>query len=183
MKKRLLLLTGNPGVGKTTVLRKIVDSLKLKGFRVGGMLSQEVRAGNARTGFEIIDLSTGRKGWLAQVSQKAGPHVGKYAVNIGDLERVGVEAIMRGAEFSDVVAIDEIGPMELFSEKFRRAVMLAVESSKLVLAVVHENSRDSLLTRLQRMEDSELYVVTVANRENLPMRILETAFEFLSASG
>ena len=70
MQKRVLLLTGNPGVGKTTVLIKTVDSLKAEGISVGGMISREAREGNVRVGFEIIDLTNDKHGWLAHVNQK-----------------------------------------------------------------------------------------------------------------
>ena len=81
-----MLLTGSPGVGKTSVLLRIVESLKAKGYSVGGMVSREVRVGRDRVGFEILDLNTGRKGWLAHVAQKQGPQVGRYRVNLEDLE-------------------------------------------------------------------------------------------------
>ena len=53
MKKRVLLLTGSPGVGKTTMLLRVVESLKAKGYGVGGMISREVRSDGARVGFEV----------------------------------------------------------------------------------------------------------------------------------
>ena len=59
---RILVLTGAPGVGKTTVLTKTVDALKAKGVSVGGMISREVRENNVRVGFEILDLTSGKHG-------------------------------------------------------------------------------------------------------------------------
>jgi nucleoside-triphosphatase len=85
LRKRVLLLTGNPGVGKTTVLIKTVSALKTEGYSVGGMISREDREGETRVGFEILDLNSSRRGWLAHVSQKSGPQVGKYRVNIEEL--------------------------------------------------------------------------------------------------
>jgi nucleoside-triphosphatase len=123
-----LLITGSPGVGKTTVVTKTVNLLKERGFSVGGMLSREVREGGARVGFEIIDLSSLKRGWLAYFNQKTGPQVGQYRVNINDLEGVSVRTILEAVENCDIVAIDEIGPMELFSEKFRDAARKALES-------------------------------------------------------
>ncbi len=120
----------------------MVDALKAEGVNVGGMISREAREGSVRVGFEIVDLSSGKHGWLAHVNQKGGPHVGKYHVNIQDLENVGVQAIMEAVEKCDAVAIDEIGPMELYSQKFRQAVVQALESKKLVLAVVHARAKD-----------------------------------------
>lgn len=118
-----MLLTGSPGVGKTTVLLKTVEALKAKGYNVGGMISREARVGGTRVGFEILDLTSSKHGWLAHVNQKSGPQVGKYRVNLEDLDEIGAEAIKKAVENFDVVAVDEIGPMELFSGR-RREIRL-----------------------------------------------------------
>ena len=102
----MLLLTGNPGVEKTTVLMKAVSSLKEKGYGVGGMISREAREGGTRVGFEILDLNSGRRGWLAHVNQKAGPQVGKYRVNMKDLDLIGAKAIADAVEKYGIIAID-----------------------------------------------------------------------------
>jgi nucleoside-triphosphatase THEP1 len=56
--KRVLLLMGTPGVGKTTVIIKTVDALKAKGMCLCGMISREVREDSGRVGFEILDFLT-----------------------------------------------------------------------------------------------------------------------------
>lgn len=179
--KRILILTGNPGVGKTTVLIKTVDALKAYGFHVGGMISRETREGDLRVGFEIIDLTNSKRGWLAHANQKTGPRVGKYHVNIEDLNGVGTRAIAEAVENCDVIVIDEIGPMELFSEKFREAVGKALESSKLVIAIVHWKSHDRLISEVKNMEDAEIFVVDYGNREKLPGLIVKKGFAFLKS--
>lgn len=179
LRKRILLLTGGPGVGKTSVLLKAVDALKARGYRVGGVLSREVRSSGIRVGFEILDLDSGRRGWLARVNQKSGPQVGKYRVNLEDLDSVGAEAVLRAVENCDVVAIDEIGPMELFSEKFKDAVRRAAESEKLVVGVVHWRGRDRLIEEVRTREDAEVLLVTFENRGNLHEVVVEGAVTFL----
>ena len=179
MKKRLLLITGSPGTGKTSVLLKAVDALKARGYSVGGVISREARVGWARVGFEILDLGSGRRGWLAHVNQKVGPRVGKYRVNLEDLDNIGANAIVNAAENFDVVAIDEIGPMELFSEKFKKAVRKAVECGKVVVGVVHWKARDRLIEEVKNREDIEMIAVTHENRNKLHETIVEKAVEFL----
>lgn len=179
MRKRLLLLTGAPGVGKTTVLLRVVEALKANGFSVGGMISREVRSCGARVGFEILDLSSGKHGWLAHVNQPTGPQVGKYRVNLTDLDSIGAEAILNAVENCDVTAIDEIGPMELFSEKFRIAVEKAAESQKLVVGVVHWKARHKLIDKVTKREDAEVIVLTCENRDKLDETIMEKALKFL----
>jgi nucleoside-triphosphatase len=171
LQKRVLLLTGAPGVGKTTVLIKAVDALKAQGVSVGGMISREARAGNVRIGFEIINLTNSKHGWLAHVNQRTGPQVGKYHVNLEDLDNIGAQAIMQALEKCDVIAIDEIGPMEMFSQKFKQAVKQALESKKLVLAVVHAKARDPLIAEAKQRGDAETFTVTLANRDMLAEEI------------
>ena len=171
----MILLTGNPGVGKTTVLTKAVSTLKQKGYCVGGMISREVREGGTRVGFELLDLNGGRRGWLAHINQKHGPQVGKYRVNLEDLDAIGAEAITEAVAQCDIIAIDEIGPMELFSEKFKQATRKALESRKPVLAVVHWKAKDRLIREAKNREDTEMFTVTQENRDKLPEAIVEKA--------
>jgi len=173
LKKRVLLLTGSPGIGKTTVLLRIVEVLKNEGYNVGGMVSREVRSCGVRVGFEILDLGSDRRGWLAHVNQPSGPKVGKYHVNLNDLDRIGAEAIVKAMENFDVVVIDEIGPMELFSERFKEAVKQAVECCKLVIGVIHWKASDKLIDEVKAREDSEIFLVTLENRDNLDKTIVE----------
>ncbi|MEM3731637.1 MAG: NTPase [Candidatus Bathyarchaeia archaeon] len=181
MDKRILLLTGKPGIGKTTTLLKIVDLLKEKGYTVGGMISREVRSGGSRIGFEILDLGTGRRGWLAHINQKSGPQVGKYHVNLEDLEGIGVAAISNAIKSSHVIIVDEVGPMELFSEKFKQTVGMAVESKKLLVAVVHWRAREKLIDEVKGRRDAEIFEVTYANRDRLHEAVAEKAIKFLES--
>ncbi|MEM3700860.1 MAG: NTPase [Candidatus Bathyarchaeia archaeon] len=179
MGKRLLLLTGVPGIGKTTVLLRTVEALKAKGYSVGGMVSREVRSCGARIGFEILDLGSDRRGWLAHINQKVGPQIGKYRVNLADLDAIGAEAILKAIEECDVIAVDEIGPMELFSEKFRLAVKRAVESTKPIIGVVHWKAKHMLIDEVKAREDAEIYAVTYENRDRMHEVILEKAIKHL----
>jgi len=182
LKKRLLFLTGSPGIGKTTVLLRVVDALKARGNSVGGMISREVRSCGARVGFEILDLTTNRRGWLAHVNQKSGPQIGKYRVNIEDLDNLGIASIAVAAENFDIVAIDEIGPMELYSEKFKEAVKKAVESGKVVVGTIHWKAKDEFIDEIKTRKDAEIYMVTYENRGELHKNIIQKVIEFLAST-
>ncbi len=169
--KRVFLITGNPGVGKTTILTKTVELLKSKNHSVGGMISREVREKGTRVGFEILDLETNKRGWLANANQKTGPQVGKYRVNLTDLETIAAKAISEAVENSEIVAIDEIGPIELFSEEFKKAVKKALESKKTVIAVAHARANDKILREAKSREDAEIFIVTTENRDSLSEKI------------
>jgi nucleoside-triphosphatase len=182
MKKRVLLITGAPGSGKTTVMLKIVDALRARGYSVGGMLSRDVRSEGNRVGFEILDLNQGRKGWLASVYQKQGPQIGKYRVNLDDLNQIGVGGVANAAESCDAVVVDEIGPMEFFSERFREAVRKTVEGKKLAICTIHWKMSDGLVENVKKREDAQIYVVTYENREHLHEEIVLKALDFLAGT-
>lgn len=172
MKKRVFLITGAPGVGKTTVFLKTVDALKARGISIGGMVSREVRQKGVRVGFEIVDLDDGKKGWLAHINQ-SGPQVGKYHVNVEDLEKIGAKAIESAVKKCTVVAVDEVGPMELYSEKFKQAAEAALNSSKTVLAVIHAKAKDPLIVQAKQRLDMAFFRVTLANREVLAQELVD----------
>jgi len=180
LSKRVFLVTGRPGVGKTTVLVKIVEALKAKGYKVGGMTTQEKREGDARVGFQILDLATGRLGWLAHMNQPGGPRIGKYRVNMDDLENIGANAITNATKTADVVIVDEIGPMELCSQAFRQAIMQAMDSEKPVIATIHYRATDPLVRKIKAREDAETFEVTLENRSALHNVIIDRVVKVLS---
>jgi len=171
---RKILLTGRPGVGKTTVLVETIRELEARGLRVGGMISREVRDGGVRVGFEISDLASGRKGWLAHVAQQEGPQIGKYRVNLKDLVEIGVNAINWAASDStiSVIAIDEVGPMELCSEDFRNAVKKAVEAEKPLIGTIHYKARSTLIDDIRSRSDVKIIEITHDNRSYVKGAVL-----------
>jgi len=179
LEKRVLILTGAPGVGKTTVLEKTVSVIKNRGITVGGMISREVRENGIRVGFQVLDVASGKRGWLARANLKTGPQVGNYRVNLGDLDAVGAQAICDALEVADVVAIDEIGPMELFSARFKAATAKTLDSAKLVIAVVHVKAQDRMVIQAKGRMDAEVFTVTEENRESLPEALAAKALDFL----
>ncbi len=172
------LLTGPPGVGKSTVVSAVVMRLKSAGVVVGGCTTLERREKGSRVGFQILSLTDGTRGELASASGRLGPRVGRYRVNLSDLASVGGRALLQAAERSEVVVIDEVGPMELVSPEFRKGVRACIDSGKPIMAVVHERLDDDLLTEL-RDRAGETITVAVENRggiaERLSKAILEAA--------
>ena len=130
--KTVYLLTGRPGTGKTSLVRQAVAELKGK---VGGFYTEEIRVQGTRLGFKLITLD-GQEAVLAHVDFHGRHRVGKYGVDVDALERVGVPALAEAIRQRDVIVIDEIGKMELFSNRFREVVLEAIQSGKRVLGTI-----------------------------------------------
>jgi nucleoside-triphosphatase len=162
-------VTGRPGCGKTTLIRKVVEALQGR-MSIGGIYTEEIREGRARKGFAIVDLSSGRRGILAHTDLGSGPRVGKYRVNLRDIEEIAVPAIMEALRTKELLVIDELAPMELASPKFIEAVEAALASEKHLLFAVQQRSAHPLALRVRR--EFALFEVTPSNREGLFQRLM-----------
>jgi nucleoside-triphosphatase len=167
---RTLLLTGHPGVGKTTVLRKVAGVL---GRRAGGFYTEEIRGPGGRKGFRVVTLD-GREAVMAHVDLRTRNRVGRYGVDVATLDSVGVAAVRAAVQSSEAVAvvIDEIGKMELFSGEFQGAVIKAVSSDKIVVASVMQKEH-AWVNALKAMPQVTVWQVTEANRDDMPGRVIE----------
>lgn len=137
------------------------------------MISGEVREAGVRRGFGIEDFLTHASGVLASVDARDGPHVGRYTVNIDDLEKVGAESIRRAIDKADVVIIDELGPMELHSGFFIESVAAALDSGKHVIGTIHKRATHPLIQKVKSNPRVQIVLVTDQNRDSLPTRIVE----------
>ncbi|HJX69539.1 MAG TPA: NTPase [Dehalococcoidia bacterium] len=126
------LLSGAPGVGKTTIIKQAIDTVKEK---TGGFYTREIRSHGVRQGFEIVTLD-GQSAILAHINIHSPYRVSKYGVDTENLDKIGVSALRRAIQECDIVVIDEIGKMELFSLAFREAVLEAIGSGKRLLGTI-----------------------------------------------
>lgn len=176
------LITGPPGSGKTTTLERAVSILRERGFRGGGIYCPEIRERGTRVGFKMIDMMTGEERILAHVNQPHGPQVSKYRVNVSSVDELSQAAIGRALQEADFVAIDEIAPMELHSQGFRRAVLSALDSPKPLLAVIHQRTTTGFIGEIKSRADVKIYEISPGNREKLPLVIAGEVLAVLAKS-
>jgi nucleoside-triphosphatase len=168
--KQVYLLTGKPGTGKTSLIKQAIAGLRGK---AGGFYTEEIRRGGVREGFRLVTLD-GEETILAHINIHSPHRVGKYRVDIDSLDRVGVFALNQAAEECNLVVVDEIGKMELFSTDFREAIWQIINSGKKVLGTIMFKA-NPWADRIKRQPQVNLVEVTRANHP----RVLEELLVWL----
>jgi len=149
-----ILVKGRPGCGKTTLLKRLLPYMK----NSSGFLTEEIREKGTRIGFSIQTLD-GWRGILAHRNFSSGFRVGRYGVNVSDLEEACSH--IGGGTF----VIDEIGKMELFSERFRQLVLRVLEEKRLIATIME--APHPFCDRIKSRQDVSLFILTEKNREDV----------------
>jgi nucleoside-triphosphatase len=157
-----LLITGPPGIGKSTLIRMVCDALGDR--NTAGFSTREIRIGGERQGFELVDL-LGQTALLSHVDVKSPFRVGKYGVDIAEFERF-LKTIPFFEPGIEVIIIDEIGKMECFSALFREIAHSALTSDKKVLATVAFRG-GGFIAEVKERWDVHLRTLTWENRDHL----------------
>jgi nucleoside-triphosphatase len=162
------LLTGRPAVGKTTIVQTIIA--RMASVKMAGFCTAEIRSKGSRLGFELHGLD-GTRRILAHVDIYSQHKVGKYGV-----DTKGFEEFLENLELLnpdvELIVIDEIGKMELFSNRFRSLIHDVLNSDKQVLASIALRG-EGFVREIKQRSDIHLLEVTKGNRERLLGEILE----------
>jgi nucleoside-triphosphatase len=162
-----LLLAGAPGSGKTTLIRRVAQALR--GRRMRGFTTQEIREGGERRGFRLETLD-GRGGVLAHVSIASPHRVGRYGVDVAALDAVVAAALVLDPT-TEAYLVDEIGRMECLSSSFVAALRALFDSDRPLVATIAARGA-GLIEEAKRRKDVELWSVTRGSRDGLAAAVL-----------
>lgn len=158
--KKNILITGLPKSGKSTLMKNIISKIPNK----KGFLTTEIKKDGNRVGFEIV-TSEGNKKILAHIDFTSSFKVSKYFVDIKGLDEC-IEQLF-SIESNDFLYIDEIGEMELYSEKFRKLVKMYLDSPNLFFATMSQVYSDNFIESIKRRKDVIVFEITPENRDKI----------------
>jgi nucleoside-triphosphatase len=163
-----LLLAGVPGVGKTTVIRKVATSLS--GFGLAGFVTDEIRTERGREGFRLITFD-GQEAVMAHIDLHTPHRVGRYRVDLQAIDRL-VQSALNLKRNADLYLVDEVGKMECLSAAFVTGMRSVLNSGKPVVATVASRG-EGFIEEVKQRQDSVVWKVTHENRNALPGLILD----------
>ena len=167
--KKNLLVTGLPGVGKTTLIKKLSEGLK--DFHPVGFYTEEIREEEKRKGFKLISLE-GKRGLLSHKEIRSPYKVGQYKVDIKSFEDF-LGSISFFNPYTRLIIIDEIGKMECLSDQFKKIMKEILNSEKWVIATVAFKG-SGLIAEIKERQDVQLFEITRSNRDIIFWEILNS---------
>ncbi|XP_041352439.1 cancer-related nucleoside-triphosphatase-like [Gigantopelta aegis] len=180
---RHVILTGPPGIGKTTLIHKVCGSLKEASIPTQGFYTEEVRAGGKRTGFDVVTLD-GQRAPLARVGSDTSHggreyRVGQYSVELKSFEQTALPVLslkkMESGHYP-VFVIDEVGKMEMFSKSFIQAVgktLSAAKTTVLATIPIPKGRPIPFVEEIRARKDAVVFTVSRENRDALLAEVFQ----------
>ncbi len=154
-----LLITGLPGTGKTTLVKKLSSELRERAPY--GFYTEEIREKGARRGFELVAL-TGQRALLASVDIESPFRVGKYHGDIKGFERF-LDSLDLLNQKTNLIVIDEIGKMECLSKKFIDLLRALLDSRTILIATIALKG-GGFIEEVKNRQDVKVFEIEPKNR-------------------
>jgi len=173
-----ILITGLPGSGKTTLIRKLAEELREYG--PAGFFTEEIRERGTRKGFTLTSLDGKSSGVLAHADIRGPQRVGRYGVDLAGFERF-LGTLVLFDPSARLVIIDEIGKMECLSGRFRELISSLLLAPAPVIATIALKA-GGFIDEVKRRPGILLYELTERNRDALLPEIAGTVRSLPAAS-
>jgi nucleoside-triphosphatase len=168
-----ILITGPPRCGKSTLIVKLIDYLSDRNYIIHGFLTPEVRKQGNRIGFDFEDINSRERGKLARIGNyNTKCNLGRYSIFIEDFENLILKLEDIVFHKQDLIIIDEIGKMELFSKKFQNLINKFFHSGNTIIATIGQKIQHPLKNSLLKMPEIIIFTLSRQNHQEIFKKII-----------
>ncbi|WGU97635.1 nucleoside-triphosphatase [Paenibacillus dendritiformis] len=138
--KNAFLLTGKPRIGKTTMIKKLIN--EIGSDMCGGFYTEEITNSDDRVGFRCVSIN-GDCVEIANVESPSSTRMGRYGIDIEN---------------------DEIGLMQMLSASFQKIVQDIVSDNRIVLGTISSDSHPEI-DRFKYVKEVKIIGLNELNRD------------------
>lgn len=142
-----------------------LPQLKIGGFRTVPIIEHGVKKGF------LLESLAGESKTFAHVELDTINLFDIYRYNIDIFEEFGVMCLTEALANSDLILMDEIGLMERDARQFCQMILRCLNSETIVLGA-YQKRASWFAQLLQSRDDTRVFEVTIANREQIPKQIV-----------
>ena len=170
-------VTGRKGTGKTKVINTLHYRLLSDNISMGGILTRDIKNYGKRTGIEIQNISTGMNYEIANINRKTGPRLQKFRINLENIDNYAIKELQDSSVNTDLIIIDMIGPMELFSIKFCELIRELVKQDKRILCVIQTKYNHPIIKEIKKLKNLSLHDLNEKHKDEVIDSIYKSIIE------
>jgi nucleoside-triphosphatase len=107
---------------------------------------------------------------LATVSSDSELRIGRYGINLNIFEELCLPPIIDGINSGRTLIIDEIGPMQMYSDKYKELLLHLSDTNHPTIGTIFYQSYP-WIGEFKTRKNIKLIELTQENRDNIPLEI------------
>jgi len=167
--QKIFIITGKIDSGKTTFIKNLIENLKEKKIKVGGIYSQKIFENNVRIGYDLFDINTNKSEIFLRKNINGNYNkIGIFSIFPKALE-LRIESLKpENNTENKIVIIDEIGNLEFSDKAWAKSLEELIKfPQNHILIVVRETLTEKVI------EKWNLQNYTVFNLHEAENKIIE----------
>jgi nucleoside-triphosphatase THEP1 len=173
--QKIFIITGKMDVGKTTFVKKVIENLKSKNIKVGGIYTQKVKENNERIGYDLVAVQTNKSEIFLRIEGNENlDKIGIFSIFPKALA-LGTESLKpENNKENQVVIIDEIGKLELENRAWAKGLDELIQFNKShLLLVVREDITEKIIEKWN-FQNYFVFNLNENQSQNIEKKIMET---------
>ncbi|PJN56473.1 Nucleoside-triphosphatase THEP1 [Paenibacillus sp. GM2FR] len=173
--KTAFLLTGEPRMGKTTMIKELVHHLGPD--LCGGFYTEEITNSSDRIGFKCVSVS-GESVEIAHVDSPSSTRIGRYGMDVEAFEDFAVNILEDALSSKKIIVIDEMGFMQMLSASFQKIVQEIISDHRIVLGTIPVESHPEI-DKIKYQKEVSIISLNEFNRDTISKTLLKDILQAL----